>query len=117
LHAITDAVLGATAQGDIGGLFPDTDPANEGRNSADMLQAVVAQIASAGWRIVNLDCIVFTERPKLSPHQLELRQRIADILSLDVQFVSVKAKTGESVGPIGREEAISAQCIVLLESS
>ncbi len=117
LHAITDAVLGATAQGDIGGLFPDTDPANEGRNSADMLQAVVARIATAGWRVVNLDCIVFTERPKLSPHQLALRKRIAEILGLDVELVSVKAKTGESVGPIGREEAISAQCIVLLESS
>ena len=115
LHAITDAVLGATAQGDIGDLFPDTDPANEGRDSADMLQAAVARIASAGWRIVNLDCIVFTERPELSPHRLALRQRIAEILGLDAEFVSVKAKTGESVGPIGREEAISAQCIALLE--
>ncbi len=116
LHAITDAVLGAVAQGDIGGLFPDTDPANEGRDSAEMLQAAVARIASAGWRIVNLDCIVLTERPKLSPHQLALRKRIAEILGLDVELVSVKAKTGESVGPIGREEAISAQCVVLLES-
>ena len=116
LHAITDAVLGATAQGDIGGLFPDTDPANEGRNSADMLQAAVARIAGAEWRIVNLDCIVFTERPMLAPHRLALRNRIAEILGLDVELVSVKAKTGESVGPIGREEAISSQCVVLLES-
>ncbi len=116
LHAITDALLGAAAMGDIGDLFPDTDPANKGRDSAGMLQAAVAKIAEAGYRIVNLDCIVFAERPQLSPHKSALREQIAEIVGLQVELVSVKAKTGESVGPIGREEAISAQCIALLEA-
>lgn len=115
LHAITDAILGAAALGDIGELFPDDDPANRGRDSAEMLQAAVARSLQAGFRVVNLDCIVFAQRPKLSPHKVALRKRIAAVLGIDLSLVSVKAKTGESVGPIGREEAISAQCVVLLE--
>lgn len=115
LHAITDAALGAAALGDIGELFPDTDPANRGRDSAEMLQTAVARVQQAGFRIVNLDCIIFAQQPKLSPHKLAIRDKIAEILGIDAELVGVKAKTGESVGPIGREEAISAQCVVLLE--
>ena len=117
LHAITDALLGAASLGDIGELFPDTDPANEGRDSADMLKKAVRQVYDVGFRIVNIDCIVFAQRPKLSPHKDAIADRVAEILGLKSQDVGVKAKTGESVGPIGREEAISAQCVVLIEKS
>lgn len=116
LHAVTDALLGAAALGDIGELFPDTDEANRGRDSADMLRAAHQRVADAGYRVVNLDCIVFAQRPKLSPYKDVIRQRIAELLGLDPQSVGLKAKTGESVGPVGREEAVMAQCIVLLES-
>jgi len=117
LHSITDAVLGAASLGDIGELFPDTDPANKGKDSAEMLQAAIAKVRDAGFKIVNLDCIVFAQRPKLSPHKSAIRDRIAEILGIASTLIGVKAKTGESVGPIGREEAISAQVVVLLETS
>ena len=114
LHAVTDALLGAAALGDIGEMFPDTDPANRGRNSGEMLQQAVAAVRAAGYEIANLDCIVFAERPKLSPFKLTMRQSIAQLLKIDVSQVNVKAKTGESVGPVGREEAIQAECVALL---
>jgi 2-C-methyl-D-erythritol 2,4-cyclodiphosphate synthase len=117
LHAITDALLGAAALGDIGELFPDTDAANKNRDSADMLRRAAAKVQAAGYRIVNLDCIVFAQRPKLSPHKDAIRQRIAEILALSTDQIGVKAKTGEGLGEIGREEAIMAQCIALLEST
>ena len=115
LHAITDGLLGAASLGDIGELFPNTDPANKDKDSAEMLQAALANVRAEGFTIVNLDCIVFAQRPKLSPHKLPIRDRIAKILGIAPTLVGVKAKTGESVGPIGKEEAISAQCVVLLE--
>jgi 2-C-methyl-D-erythritol 2,4-cyclodiphosphate synthase len=116
LHAITDAILGAAALGDIGELFPDTDEANRGRDSAEMLALVHAKVVEAGYRVVNLDCIVFAQRPKLSPYKEAIRARIAAILEITSQAVGVKAKTGEGVGSIGHEEAIMAQCVVLLEA-
>jgi 2-C-methyl-D-erythritol 2,4-cyclodiphosphate synthase len=115
LHAITDALLGAAALGDIGEMFPDSDPANAGRDSADMLRAAQSRVAAAGWRVVNLDCVIFAQRPKILPHRSRIRDRIADILGLDAAAVWLKAKTGESVGPIGEELAIGAECVVLLE--
>lgn len=117
LHAITDALLGAASLGDIGEMFPDTDPANKGRDSGEMLQAAVAQVRNAGFCIVNLDCIIFAQRPKLSPYKMAIRDRIGELLDIKPELVGVKAKTGESVGPIGREEAISAQCVVLLKET
>jgi len=114
LHAVTDALLGAAAAGDIGELFPDTDEANRGRDSAEMLQIAWAKVRVLEYELHNLDCIVFAQRPKLSPHKLAIRQRIAEILEVNVDRISVKAKTGERVGPVGREEAIAAECIVLL---
>lgn len=116
LHAITDALLGAAALGDIGEMFPDTDPAHRGRDSAEMLQAAHARVREAGYRILNLDCIVFAQRPKVLPHREAIRRRVADILGLAPDAVGVKAKTGEHVGPVGREEAIEAQCVALLEA-
>ncbi len=115
LHAITDALLGAAALGDIGELFPDTDPANRGRDSAEMLQIAHQRVVAAGYQIVNLDAVVHAQRPKLSPHKMAMRARIAQLLAVSVEQVGLKAKTGEKVGPVGREEAIVARCVALLE--
>ena len=115
LHAITDALLGAAALGDIGELFPDTDPANRGRDSALMLRAAMERVQAAGWRLVNLDCVIFAQRPKILPHRSRIRERIAAILGIDPDSVGLKAKTGEGVGPIGEELAIAAECVALIE--
>ncbi len=114
LHAVTDALLGAIAAGDIGDLFPDTDPANRGRDSAEMLELAFQQVCQAGYHLLNLDCTVFAEQPKLGARKPLIRHRIAEILRVSEDRVGVKAKTGERVGPIGRQEAISAECVVLL---
>jgi 2-C-methyl-D-erythritol 2,4-cyclodiphosphate synthase len=116
LHAITDALLGAAALGDIGELFPDTDEINRGRDSAEMLTLAYTRVVEAGYRVVNLDCIVFAQRPKLSSHKDAIRQRIAKLLEIAPDVVGVKAKTGERVDSVGRDEAIMAQCVVLLET-
>ncbi|MEM8678152.1 MAG: 2-C-methyl-D-erythritol 2,4-cyclodiphosphate synthase [Planctomycetota bacterium] len=113
LHAITDALLGAAGMGDIGDLFPDDAPENAGRDSAEMLKLAWSKISSR-YRIANIDCIVFAQRPKISPYKAAMRARIAGILQLDPQQVNVKAKTGEHVGPVGRGEAMMAECIALL---
>ena len=98
LHAVIDALLGAAALGDIGQMFPDTDPANRGRDSAEMLSAALDAVAAIGWRIVNIDCIVFAQRPKLLPHRQAIRQRLADILGIEPERIGLKGKTGEHVG-------------------
>ena len=116
LHAITDALLGAAALPDIGRLFPNTDPANRARDSAEMLHAAAARINEAGYHIVNLDCVIHAERPKLADYQDAIRHRIAGILNINVHQIGIKAKTGEAVGPIGRHESIEVRCIALLES-
>jgi 2-C-methyl-D-erythritol 2,4-cyclodiphosphate synthase len=116
LHAVTDALLGGTALGDIGQMFPDTDPENRGRDSAEMLRAALDAIAALGWQIVNIDCIVFAQRPKLLPHRQAIRQRLADILGIEPERIGLKGKTGEQIGPIGHEEAIAAECVALLEA-
>jgi 2-C-methyl-D-erythritol 2,4-cyclodiphosphate synthase len=113
LHAITDAILGAVGRGDIGEWFPDSDPQFAGANSAELLAKVWADVGQK-WRIVNLDCTVHAQRPKLSPFKRAMAERIAGILQASVEKVNVKAKTGERVGPIGREEAIVADAVVLL---
>jgi len=115
LHAVTDALLGAAALGDIGQMFPDDDPANRGRDSAEMLRAVCEAVAREGWRVGNLDCIVHAQRPKLAPYRDAMRRRIAELLCIQPGQVGVKAKTGELAGPIGREEVLMAECVVLLK--
>ncbi len=115
LHAITDALLGGTALGDIGEMFPDTDSANKGRDSAEMLHLAVNRVREAGWRIVNLDCVIFAQRPKILPHRPAIRRRIAEILGIDEDAVWLKAKTGEGIGPIGEELAVAAECVALVE--
>jgi 2-C-methyl-D-erythritol 2,4-cyclodiphosphate synthase len=114
LHAITDALLGAAALGDIGEMFPDTAPENRGRDSAEMLRLAHDAVRRAGYQLVNLDCITFAERPKLSPYKGAIRQRLSEILGLDGSQVGVKAKTGERMGEVGREEIIMAHCAVLI---
>ena len=115
LHAVTDAVLGAAALGDIGAMFPDTDPANRGRDSAEMLALVWRRVAGEGWRLSNLDCTVFAQRPKIGPHRDAIRQRLAEILDCPAEAINIKAKTAEGAGPVGREEIIAAECAVLIE--
>jgi 2-C-methyl-D-erythritol 2,4-cyclodiphosphate synthase len=115
LHAVTDALLGAAGLGDIGDAFPDTDPAYAGIDSAILLARALERVRAACWRPVNLDCTIFAQRPKLAPYKAAIRQRLAELVGLPVEAVNVKAKTGELVGPIGREEAMSADAIVLLE--
>jgi 2-C-methyl-D-erythritol 2,4-cyclodiphosphate synthase len=115
LHAVTDALLGAAALGDIGEMFPDNDPANRGRDSAQMLELAWRKVAERGLRLVNLDCVVLLEKPKLAPHKKEICRRIAQVLGAPAECIGLKAKTGEQVGPIGRGEAIEAQCVALLE--
>ena len=117
LHAITDALLGAAALGDIGELFPNTDPANRGRDSVEMLELAYQRVREAGFAIVNLDCIVFAEQPKLSHLKDRIRERVSQVLQIAAAQVGVKAKTGEGLGEVGREEAIMAQCVALLEGS
>ena len=114
LHAVTDAILGAASLGDIGELFPNTDEVNRDRDSAEMLQLAHANVADAGFRIVNLDCIVFAQRPKLSDHKPQIAQRIADILDCQPQQIGIKAKTGEGVGAVGTGQVMQAQCVALL---
>jgi 2-C-methyl-D-erythritol 2,4-cyclodiphosphate synthase len=116
LHAVTDALLGAAGLGDIGDAFPDTDPAYAGIDSAILLGRALDRVRAAGWRPVNLDCTIFAQRPKLAPYKPAIRQRLAELIGLPIEAVNVKAKTGELVGPIGREEAMSADAVVLIES-
>lgn len=115
LHALIDALLGAAGLGDIGEWFPDTDPAYKGAASAPLLAKVLDAIAERGYRIVNVDAIIFAQRPKLSPHKHEIRNHVAGLLGVSPDMVNIKAKTGEHVGPIGREEAIAAEAAVLIE--
>ncbi len=114
LHAITDAILSAAGLPDIGQLFPNTSEENRGRDSAEMLAIAMNAVSEAGWFIVNLDCVVQLERPKLSPHKDRIKQRISHILQIQPEQVSVKGKTGEGVGEIGRGELCEATCVVLL---
>jgi len=115
LHAVTDALLGAAGLPDIGQLFPNSDDANRGRDSAEMLRLAYDRVTAAGWRVVNLDCVVAAERPKISPYKEKIVARVAEILRVEAGRVGLKAKTGEGVGPVGREEAIEARCVALLQ--
>lgn len=114
LHAITDAILGAAALGDIGQLFPDTDAANRGKDSGEMLQAAAIKLAAAGYSVINLDCVIHAERPKILPYRDAMRQRIAQLLDIQVAQVSLKGKTGEQVGEVGRSEIVQAMVVCLV---
>ena len=115
-HALTDAILGALGEGDIGDVFPDTEEENRGRNSAEFLKYAADLVYERGWRFENVDAVIFAQAPKLGPHKAQMKIEIARILDIPPEMVGVKAKTGERVGFIGREEAISAGAVVLLEN-
>jgi 2-C-methyl-D-erythritol 2,4-cyclodiphosphate synthase len=115
LHAITDALLGASGLGDIGEMYPDTDDDNYGRDSADMLAEANRRVCDAGWRIVNLDCVVLAQRPKLLPHRDRICQRIGTILDMDPSRVGLKGKTGEQTGDVGQGRIIQTICNCLLQ--
>ena len=113
-HAVCDALLGAAALGDIGTHFPDNDPRWRGTSSLDFLRHAVKLVGERGYRVVNLDATVITEQPKLKPYIPAMRQQLASVLEIDVESVSVKAKTNEGLDAVGRGEAMAAHAVVLL---
>lgn len=115
LHALTDAILGALSWGDIGEWFPDTAEEFRGANSESLLQKVLQRFWEDGWTVENADCIVFAQRPKLSPYKQTIAENICRILKVEASQISVKAKTGEKVGPVGREEALCAEVVILVK--
>lgn len=115
LHAISDALLGAAALGDIGHFFPDTDAAWSGADSRELLRQVVKAVRTAGYRTVNVDSTVIAERPKMAPYLTSMRENIAEDLGVAMDAVSVKATTTEKLGFTGRREGIAAQAVCLLE--
>ena len=114
-HALMDALLGAAALGDIGHLFPDNDPAYAGADSLKLLQAVMERIRAAGYKVSNADCTVLAQAPKLAPHILMMRERLADAMGIGIGQVSVKATTEEGLGFTGAREGIAAHAVALLE--
>jgi 2-C-methyl-D-erythritol 2,4-cyclodiphosphate synthase len=115
-HAIMDALLGALSLGDIGHYFPPTDPQWAGADSLKLLAQVHQLIQNAGWQISNIDSVVVAERPKLKPHILTMRDRLAKTLQLNPNQIGIKATTNEKLGPEGREEGISAYAVALLST-
>ena len=106
-HAVTDAVLGAAGLGDIGSLFPDTDPVNEGRDSIEMLILAVGHVEATGWRVGQVDVVVITETPRIAPHRAAMRERIAGALQCAPEDVGIKGKTNEGMGFVGRGEGLA----------
>ena len=116
-HAVTDAVLGAAGLGDIGEMFPDSDPGNRYRNSIEMLRAAVGRARAGGWRVVNADVTVVTEWPKLSQYREAMRVRLAEVLELVPAQVSVKGKTNERMGWIGRGEGLACIAVAMIAAA
>jgi len=114
-HALTDAVLGAACCGDIGEMFSDRDPANAGRDSIEMLRLAVERVRAAGWTIANADVTVVAETPKIGPHRHAMRQVLAQALGITEDAVSVKGKTNEGMGWIGRGEGLGCIAVASLE--
>ena len=114
LHAVTDALLGAVGLGDIGDAYPDTDPRWKGADSRLFLTETVAKLNRLGWTVVNADVTVFAQEPKLGPVKAAIRDNLAELLGVPPDRVNVKAKTGETVGHIGRGEAIGCHAVVLV---
>ncbi len=115
-HAITDALFGAAALGDIGRHFPDTDPAFAGADSMRLLAEAVQRVRSAGFEIVNIDSTIVAQAPKLAPFIGAMRQRMAAVLGVAQEQINVKAKTAEKMGPVGEGRAIEARAVCLLQT-
>ena len=115
LHAVSDALLGAAAMGDIGGMFPDNDPEYLGADSLVLLREVFQRLRDNGYSVINVDCTVIAQKPKMKPYIPEMRMNIAAALSTDADNISVKATTEEEMGFTGRGEGISAHCVCLID--
>jgi len=113
-HALTDAVLGAAGAGDIGAMFSDRDPANAGRDSIEMLRLAVERIDGLGWRVQQVDVVVVAEWPKIAPHREAMRARLASALRVGPEAVSLKGKTNEGMGWIGRGEGLACMAVATL---
>ena len=116
-HAITDAILGACAQGDIGRHFPDTDPKWKDADSIDLLTRAVEIVRQAGFTVSNVDAVVIAEQPKIFPYIERMRQTLAAAMGIDVSAVSVKGKTNEKIGALGRNEAIAVHAVAMLRKT
>lgn len=116
IHAVCDALLGATGLGDIGEHFPDTDPEYKGISSRILLEKCGDLIKEQGYEVANMDCIVFAQVPKISPYKKEMQKNIAGVLNMDSTLVNVKATTTEKLGFIGKEQGIAAQCTLLVKA-
>ena len=114
-HAITDALLGAAALGDIGGFFPPSDPKWKDADSMDLLKAAYARVKEAGWKASNLDCVLVCEKPKVLPYRDAIRASIAEALGISTEDVFVKGKTNEKIGPVGEGLAVEATVVCLIE--
>ncbi len=117
LHAITDALLGALCEGDLGVHFPDNDPRWKDANSVQLLSRVAWLVHERGLQVVNVDATIMLERPQLRPYVLSMRENIAEVLGVELSCVSVKAKTGEGLDAVGQGLAVSAQAVVLLRAN
>lgn len=115
IHAICDALLGAMAEGDIGVHFPDSDMSLKGLDSTQILLFVCELMKKKGFKIANIDAVIVAEEPRIAPHRDRIRQRLADLLSVQVSSVSIKGKTTEGLGFAGRKEGIEAHAVALLE--
>ena len=116
LHAVTDALLGASGRGDIGDRFPPSDPQWKDADSRKLLETVLGEVRAAGWEVVNVDSTVIAEEPKLYPWKSKIREKLAGLLGIATQDVNVKAKTNERLDAVGNGSAIAAEAVVLLET-
>ncbi len=114
LHAVCDAVLGAAGLDDLGTLFSDKDPANAARDSSEFCVEVMRQLREAKLRVLSLDCVIETEKPKIAPHRAAMRARVAELFDVPVDRVNVRGKTGEGVDAVGESRAIRATAVALL---
>jgi 2-C-methyl-D-erythritol 2,4-cyclodiphosphate synthase len=115
VHAVIDAVLGAHGQGDIGALFPDTDPRTKGARSLVLLEIVMGRLRSHGASVVNVDCVIVAEEPKMGPHVPAMKAALAPVLGVPETAIGVKAKTNEGLGPVGEKRAIACYAVAFIE--
>jgi 2-C-methyl-D-erythritol 2,4-cyclodiphosphate synthase len=117
VHAACDALLGAAGMGDIGEMFPDSDPRYRGAYSIDLLKKVGTKVEEENWQLVNMDATIFARAPKLSPYKIKMAACMADCLSVESRRINIKATTTEGLGAIGQGDGVAAMCIVLLQST
>ena len=115
VHALIDAITGASGLPDVGEMFPNTDARYKGIDSGELLKGTMERFATTGWRIVNVDIVVLAQRPKLLPYKGEMVKRLAGLMRVEAEQVNIKGKTGEGVDVVGEERAIGCHCVVLVE--